>query len=80
MPRPAALRFAQGRDPVDGEDELLGFLDGTFAYGGYRVRQLLVELVASPGFREFGEPTPIPSRDRPRHDPYGGPMTRRGPD
>jgi hypothetical protein len=49
-------RFAQGRDPVDGEDELLGFLDDAFAYGGYRVRQLLVELVASPGFREFGEP------------------------
>ncbi len=41
---------------VDGayEQPILEDLSGSFADSGYRVRQLLVELVASQGFRYAG--------------------------
>jgi hypothetical protein len=44
-------RYAVGRAPEAGEESLLGFLSERFAASGFRVTELMRELVLSDGFR-----------------------------
>lgn len=48
-------RYGTGRLNVDGEDELLAWLADGFTRSGHSFRELLVETVLSPGFRNVGE-------------------------
>jgi hypothetical protein len=48
--------YATGRLPdTDADGEALSYLEETFAWGGYRVRHLVRELVLSPVFRTIDE-------------------------
>ncbi|MBM4358355.1 MAG: DUF1588 domain-containing protein [Deltaproteobacteria bacterium] len=49
-------RDSMGHFETKGEEPALEDLHRRFAEGGYRVQELLVELVASPAFRLVGEP------------------------
>lgn len=51
------FRHGTGHIEVPGELGELGELDAAFEDGGYRMKALLVELVASPAFRMVGEPS-----------------------
>jgi hypothetical protein len=53
------FRYAVGREPVDGEEDLLGYLDRRFADSQYRVTELLREIVLSEGFRTTSGPRDI---------------------
>lgn len=48
-------RYGTGRLNVDGEDELLAWLADGFTRSGHSFRELLVDTVLSPGFRNVGE-------------------------
>lgn len=50
------FRYAVGRDPEAGEGELLEYLDERFAGSGYRVTELIREVVLSEGFRTTSGP------------------------
>lgn len=49
-------RYAVGREPEAGESDLLDYLTESFAHSGYRLRELLRELVLSDGFRTTSGP------------------------
>lgn len=50
------FRYAVGREPVDGEEDLLTQLHERFADSQHRVTELLREIVVSPGFRTTSGP------------------------
>jgi hypothetical protein len=52
------FRHATGHLEITSEKPALAELDAAFADAGYRMKDLLVELVASPAFLRVGTPTP----------------------
>lgn len=60
---------AQGRRPEMGEEPSLEYLSDLFAWSGFRVRGLLVELVASEVFRRVADPVMDPPADAPEASP-----------
>ncbi len=48
------FQYANGREPADGEDDLMGWHETGFEGDGYRVASLLRDLALSPAFRRVG--------------------------